>query len=166
MTTQHDPQFEIISEIDGVKTIRCLICGRILKWPQTILPSTPCLVVDPIRLPEPTKSHRKSLVIGKYPRQPQRTPEEIEAEKSAAKLGAEEIGEPTLWKKGVHYLKALARWYCAGCPVRSVEEAAKCELICKSNICKNYDSVSNGCKLISMRMPKSLSDLRIKLARS
>jgi hypothetical protein len=63
-----------------------------------------------------------------------------------AKLGAEAIGEPSLWKKGSHYAKALAKWWRASRPVRSEEEAARCEEICRSNQCGLFDAEAVACK--------------------
>lgn len=72
---------------------------------------------------------------------------ELQAEQKAqAQAGAEELGEPSLWEKGSHYLVALAKWTRAGWPKRTPEEAAACEAICRTNRCGLFDAVQVGCK--------------------
>ena len=64
-----------------------------------------------------------------------------------AQSGAEKLGDPSLIDKGRHYVVALAKWTRAGYHVRSPEDAAACEAICKSNECGQYDAETEACKI-------------------
>jgi hypothetical protein len=55
-----------------------------------------------------------------------------------AKAGAEAMGDPTLIKKGAHYVIALSKWFFAGCPERDDKATAKIALICHSNRCGKF----------------------------
>jgi hypothetical protein len=63
----------------------------------------------------------------------------------AAEQAAEKLGEPGLLKKGAHYAQALAKWFAAGCPTRTQEEAERLEGICRA--CDKYDLAAEGCKI-------------------
>lgn len=59
---------------------------------------------------------------------------------------AEETGDPTIVEKIGHYTVALARWSMSGFPTRSKDEVARIYAECCLP-CKQFDSLSDACKL-------------------
>ncbi len=91
--------------------------------------------------PKPPKPERKPP----DPEAAKKRAEKIAKDKADALAGAEAIGDLSLLDKGVHYAAALAKWFRAGCPVRTPAEAARIELICRA--CVHFDATDESCKI-------------------
>ncbi len=104
-----------------------------VKKAEAAKQATPVRPVRKITIPDPEREAKRKAA----------------AEKQAvdALAGAEALGDLSLATKGAHYAVALARWFRAGCPRRSPEDAAACEAICRTNKCGAFDAVAVACKI-------------------
>lgn len=137
---------------DGVKIYACRVCRISLRSKSDTPPEHAC---------NPEGNRQPIVILPRPPRvKPDRKPPDPDAaKKRAARLaqeqadalaGAEAIGDVSLLDKGRHYATALAKWFRAGCPTRTPEEAARIELICHS--CKHYDAKEEACKICGCKV--------------
>lgn len=125
------------------RAIHCNDCGRSLAWRfSDRFPMRVCRkdIHHPVK-PKPPKPEHKPP----DPEAAKKRAEKIAKDKADALAGAEAIGDLSLLDKGVHYAAALAKWFRAGCPVRTPAEAARIELICRA--CVHFDATDESCKI-------------------
>jgi hypothetical protein len=137
------------TDANGNRAFTCKVCGRPKASTIPALPRRMCRT-DGGPKPVTTEPAKHPVMPRITVTRAKRTPEEIAAAKAKdaadSQAGAAAIGEPGLLAKGQHYALALARWFRAGCPRRTPEEAQRCEAICRTNACGLYDVTTNGCK--------------------
>ncbi len=113
---------------------------------------------------KPSLRNQKARRVCGLDKAPLVVPANLPAEEQAAAAAAlaELEATPKLRRKIRHWFDALATWAAAGCPTRSMEEAAACRAVCLECPSKKYDADSDSCTVCGCTVSVSRVPLKSK----